>query len=70
VFNHCHCCLDFVVEIGLKKAVSKTLIHKEMTQIVLETLVSFEANSFLTSVLKFLNFQPYGQSLFHSEEAL
>lgn len=56
MFNHCHCSLDFVVEIGLKKVVSKTLVHQEITQIVLETSASYEANYFLTFFLKFVNF--------------
>lgn len=56
MFNSCHCSLDFVVEMCLKKVVSKTLIHQEMTQIVLEASASFEMNYSMTFFLKSVNF--------------
>lgn len=56
MFNSCHSSLDFAVEKGLKKVVSNTLIHQEMTQIVLEASASFETNYFMTFFLKFINF--------------
>lgn len=67
-FNHCHCSLDFVVETGLKKVVSKT--HQEIPKLYWRFQLPLKKIIFWLSFWNLLIFQPYIQSLFHSEEAL